>query len=199
MGASPVALWVCDFHTKGLCSPENSTYVPGSFDLAARRRGRLVGKAGGDVCVGEGTRVGMRLQHGHGTSPGQQFLGSSGRAQHSSAPLALLPPPTSSPSSAAAHPQTSLFALQKYMEEVGSGAASKWSEAVVATRAECTQAAPPREVGYKATAAQAQLQELTACSLAVLPFPGPPVTGPRGSPHPLPHNQASFHRAAFLP
>lgn len=145
MGASPVALWVCDFHTKGLCSPENSTCVPGSFDLAARRRGRQVGKAGGDVCVGEGTRAGMRLQHGHGTSPGQQFLGSYGCAQHSSAPLALLPPPTSSPSSAAAHPQTSLFALQKYMEEVGSEAASKWPGAVMATRAERTHAGCPTQ------------------------------------------------------
>lgn len=89
--------------------------------------------------MGEGTRAGMRLQHGHGTSPGQQFLGSSRRAQDSSAPLALLPPSTSS-SSAVAHPQTSLFALQKHMEEAGSGAASKWPGAVVAARAERTHA-----------------------------------------------------------
>lgn len=46
------------------------------------------------------------------------------------------------------------------MEEVGSGAASKWPGAAMDTQAEHVGAAVPGEVGYKATDAQAQLPGL---------------------------------------
>lgn len=86
------------------------------------------GEAGRDFCVGEGRGDGMK-RLGHRTKPGQDLIGSSGLARHSSAPLALLPHSTSHPSVCSSSPTN--LSLRASKEVHGGGGvgldAQPWS------------------------------------------------------------------------
>jgi hypothetical protein len=74
--------------------------------------------------------MGMRLQLGHRPKPGQDLIGSSGLARHSSAPLALLPHPTSHPSVCSGSPTNlSLRASKEVRGGGGVGDAQPWIQA----------------------------------------------------------------------
>lgn len=171
-GASPAALWVCGFHAKELCFSENSSCIPGNFDLVARRQGRQVGKGRRDFCVGEGRGDGMRLPHGHRTKSGQDFDRLFWACTAQECTLGSAPPsylPLFSPLQLTHRPLSPCFRRSTWRRWCLPGCA-----AVVET--EHAQAAVPSNVGYQTPAAQARFLKLNACR--PLPLLGtPPVTG----------------------
>lgn len=112
-----------------------------------------------------GVGMGMRLQLGHRTKPGQDLIGSSGLARHSSAPLALLPHRTSHHSVCSGSPTNLSLPASKEVREggaVGQDAQPGYRPSM--RRLPYTAG----DEGYLTTVSQAGLGELNACSLTYI-------------------------------